>query len=102
MELNGEVILRGGTKGRASKQVEAIDEDKGAGEVFPAFGDGILHPVQAHVQFVDDIAVTVPNLSGPRQQEVIGWFPHGLKLRDEYKWLYLVIEPTNVNYTFSY
>lgn len=102
MELNGEVILRGRTKGRASKQVEAIDKDKGAGEVFPAFGDGILHPVQAHVQFVDDIAVTVPNLSSPRQQEVVGWFPHGLKLRDKCKWVYFVIELTNVNYILSY
>lgn len=78
-ELNSEIILRGGAKGGASKQVEAIDKDKGAGEMFPAFGDWILHPVQAHVQFVDDVAVTVADLSGPRQQEVVGWFPHGLK-----------------------
>lgn len=79
VELNGTVILRGGAKGGASKQVKAIDKDKGAGEVLPAFGDWILHSVQAHVQFMDDIAVTVANLSSPRQQEVVSWFPHGLK-----------------------
>lgn len=85
VELNGDVILKGGAKGGASKQVEAIDKDKRAGEVFPAFGDWILHPVQAHVQFVDDVAVTVTDLSCPRQQEVVGWFPHGLKWRSD-KW----------------
>lgn len=102
VELNGDVIMRGGAKGRASKQVEAIDKDKRAGEVFPAFGDWILHPVQAHVQFVDDVAVTVTDLSGPRQQEVVGWFPHGLKWRSD-KWrLCHLIEFTNMNCTLLY
>lgn len=49
VELNGEVIVGGGAKGGASKQFKAIDKDKRAGKVFPAFGDWIFHPVQAHV-----------------------------------------------------
>lgn len=76
--LDGEVVLRGRTKGRAPEHVQAVDEDEGTSEVLPAFGKGVLHAVQAQVQLLDHVTVTVPDLSRPRQQEVVRRLPHGL------------------------
>lgn len=73
-----EVVLVRGAEGSCSQNVQTVHQDQGPREVFPALGDGVLHPVQARVQLLDDIAVAVPDLVAPGQQEVIRGFPHGL------------------------
>lgn len=47
--------------------------------MFPPLSDGVPHFVQAVVEFLDHVPVAVPNVGRPRQQEIIRWFPHGLK-----------------------
>lgn len=76
--LYGKIILRGGAEGGASEHVQAVDEDEGAGQVLPSLGDGVLHTVQAQVQLLNHIAVAVPDLGRPCQQEVVRWLPHCL------------------------
>lgn len=76
--LDGKVILRGGTEGGAPEHVKAVDEDDCSCEVLPPLGDGVLHAVQAQVQLLDHVPVTVANLGRPRQQEVVRRLPHGL------------------------
>lgn len=76
---DGVVVLSGGAEGGAPQGVQAVDQDECASQVFPAFGDGVLHLVQAHVQLLDHIPVAVTDLSGPRDQEVIRRLPHGLQ-----------------------
>lgn len=75
---NHKVVLVGRTKGSCSQDVQGVHEDEGACEVLPALGDGVLHPVQASVQLLDDVPVAVPDLVAPGQQKVIRGFPHGL------------------------
>lgn len=64
--LDGEVILSGGAEGGAPEDVQAVDEDERARQVFPALGDGALHLVQAHVKLLDHVPVTVSDLGRPR------------------------------------
>lgn len=81
---DGVVFLSGGAEGRAPQGVQAVDQDERASQVLPAFGDGVLHLVQAHVQLLDHIPVAVPNLGSPRHQEVVGWLPHGLQTQNKH------------------
>lgn len=67
------------TEGRTAKGIEAVDKYKCARQVLPPLGDGVPHLVQAKVELLDHISVAIPNMGSPRQQEVIGWFPHRLK-----------------------
>lgn len=64
---NHKVVLVGRTEGSRSQDVQGVHEDEGAREVLPALGDGVLHPVQAGVQLLDDIPVAVPDLVAPGQ-----------------------------------
>lgn len=82
--LDGVVFLSSGAEGRAPQGVQAVDQDQCASQVLPAFGDGVLHLVQAHVQLLDHIPVAVANLGSPRHQEVIGWLPHGLQTQNTF------------------
>lgn len=77
-KLDSKVTIAGGTEGCTLEDVEAVDQDERASQVLPSLGDGVPHLVQTHVELLDDIAIAVPNVRCPRQQEVIGWFPHGL------------------------
>lgn len=43
--LNSVVILCNWAEGGAPQCVQAVDQDKRAGQVLPAFGDGILYLV---------------------------------------------------------
>ncbi len=43
--LDGVVVLSGGAEGGAPQGVQAVDQDERAGQVLPAFGDGVLHLV---------------------------------------------------------
>ena len=76
---DGVVLLGGGAEGGAPQGVQAVDQDECARQVLPAFGDGVLHLVQAHVQLLDHVPVAVPDLSRPRDQEVVRRLPHGLR-----------------------
>lgn len=67
-----------GTEGRGSQDVQGVYQDQGPREVLPALGDGVLHLVQADVQFLDDIPVAVPYLVAPGEEKVVGGLPHGL------------------------
>ena len=75
---NHEVIMVHGTEGRGSQDVQGVYQDQGPREVLPALGDGVLHLVQADVQFLDDIPVAVPDLVAPGEEKVVGGLPHGL------------------------
>lgn len=77
--LDGVVVLSGGAEGRAPQGIQAVDQDERASQVLPAFGDGVLHLVQAYVQLLDHIPVAVTDLGSPCDQEVVGWLPHGLQ-----------------------
>lgn len=46
--------------------------------MLPPLGDGVPHLVQAEVQLLDHVTVAVPDVGRPRQEEVVGWLPHGL------------------------
>lgn len=48
--------------------------------MLPPFGDGVPHLVQAHMKLLDDVPVAVANVGGPGQEEVVGWFPHALRM----------------------
>lgn len=80
---DGVVILSRGAEGGAPQDIQAVDQDERAGQVLPAFGDGVLHLVQAHVKLLDHIPVAIANLSCPRDQEVVCRLPHGLQTRRE-------------------
>lgn len=83
MPLNGILSLSSRAEGGEAQDVQAIDQDQCASQMFPAFGDRILHLVQACVQLLYHISVAVTNLRSPCDQEVIRWLPHGLgKYRD--------------------
>lgn len=49
---NHEVTVVHGTEGRGSQDVQGVYQDQGPREVLPALGDGVLHLVQADVQFL--------------------------------------------------
>lgn len=76
---DGVVVLSGRAEGRAPQDVQAVDQDQRAGQVLPAFGDGVFHFVQPHVQLLDHIPVAVAYLGGPCDQEIICRLPHGLQ-----------------------
>lgn len=76
---HSEVSVPDGAEGGASEAVQAVDQDQRARQVLPPFGDGVPHPVKAHVKLLDDVAVAVANVGGPGQEEVVGWFPHALR-----------------------
>jgi len=80
---DGVVFLNGGAEGGAPQRLQAVDKDEGARQVLPAFSDGVLHFVQAHVQLLDHVSVAVADLSGPRDQEVIRRLPHGLQTKGQ-------------------
>lgn len=75
------ITVADGTEGSTSECVQAVDQDECASQVLPPLGDGVPHPVQAHMELLDYIPVTVANMGGPGQEEVIGWFPHALVFR---------------------
>lgn len=62
---NHKVVLVRGTEGSCSQNVQGVHQDQRPREVFPALGDGVLHPVQACVQLLDDIPVAVADLVTP-------------------------------------
>lgn len=76
---HSEISVPDGAEGGASEAVQAVDQDERARQVLPPFGDGVPHPVQAHVKLLDHIPVAVANVGGPGQEEVVGWFPHALR-----------------------
>lgn len=78
---DGVVVLSRGAESRAPQDIQAVDQDERASQVLPAFGDGVLHLVQAHVKLLDHIPVAIANLSCPRDQEVVCRLPHGLQTR---------------------
>lgn len=76
---HSEISVPDGTEGGASEAIQAVDQDQRARQVLPPFGDGVPHPVKAHVKLLDHVAVAVANVGGPGQQEVVGGFPHALR-----------------------
>lgn len=76
---HGEISVSSGAEGGAAEAVQAVDQDQRARQVLPPFGDGVPHPVQAHVELLDDVAVAVSNVGGPGEEEVIRWLPHALR-----------------------
>lgn len=62
---NHKVVLVRRAEGSCSQNVQGVHQDQRPREVFPALGDGVLHPVQACVQLLDDIPVAVPDLVAP-------------------------------------
>lgn len=67
------------TESSTAQGVQAVDQDECASQVLPPLGDGVPHPVQAHVELLDYVTVAVTNVGGPGQEEVISWFPHALE-----------------------
>lgn len=51
--------------------------------MLPPFGDGVPHLVKAHVKLLDYVPVAVANVGGPGQEEVVGWFPHALRMEEK-------------------
>lgn len=80
---HSEVPVSHGAEGGAAEGIQAVDEDQRAGQVLPPLGDGVPHPVQAEVELLDHVPVAVPDVGSPRQEEVVGWFPHALKGRGQ-------------------
>lgn len=74
-----EIPTADGTEGGTAEGVQAVDQDECASQVLPPLGDGVPHPVQAHVELLDHITVAVTNVGGPGQEEVIGRLPHALE-----------------------
>lgn len=77
---NSEISVTDGTEGRTSERVQAVDQDQCACQVLPPFGDGVPHLVKAHMKLLDYVPVAVANVGGPGQEEVVGWFPHALRM----------------------
>lgn len=78
-ELDGKILVVLWAEGSCPQHVQGVDEDEGASEMLPAFGDGVLHLVQPSVQLLDHITVAVAHLAAPGEKEVVRWLPHGLQ-----------------------
>jgi len=78
-ELDGKILVVLWAEGSCPQHVQGVDEDQGAGEMFPALGDGVLHLVQPSVQLLDHVTVAVAHLAAPGEKEIVCWLPHGLR-----------------------
>lgn len=76
---HSEISVSDGTEGGTAEGIQAVDKDQRAGQVLPPLGDGVPHLVQAEVELLDHVSVAVPDVGGPRQEEVVGRLPHALK-----------------------
>lgn len=77
---DSKISVTDGTEGRAPERVQAVDQDQCACQVLPPFGDGVPHLVKAHMKLLDYVPVAVANVGGPGQEEVVGRFPHALRM----------------------